>query len=147
LKLSDIIEDWIKDVLKDEQYIDLQRNELANQFNCVPSQINYVIDTRFNNSNGYYVESRRGGGGYIRIKKIDYSKGEYIMNLVNSIEDSITNNETQIILNSLYKNDFATETEIKLMKVATNDKVLQLNNEIKDNVRACILKNMLINLL
>ncbi len=64
MRLSDIIEQWIKQSISEEQegYIDLQRNELANKFNCVPSQINYVIATRFNTDNGYYVESKRGGG-------------------------------------------------------------------------------------
>lgn len=62
MRMSDVIEDFIKELLKDEDdYIEIQRNELAEQFNCVPSQINYVIQTRFKPSQGYYVESKRGG--------------------------------------------------------------------------------------
>lgn len=149
MKLSDIIEEWIKQTIDEEEdkYVDLQRNELANKFNCVPSQINYVISTRFNTQNGYYVESRRGGGGYIRIRKIDYSKSKYIMHIVNSIGDILTNQEATIFINNLYDNGFLTENEIKLLKVATNDKVLQLSFDIKDRVRANIFKNMLINLI
>ena len=70
MRMSDIIEGFIKDMMKDEDdFIEIQRNELAEHFNVVPSQINYVIATRFRPQQGYYVESRRGGGGHIRIKK------------------------------------------------------------------------------
>lgn len=147
MRLSDIIEEWIKEVLEKEEYVDLQRNELATRFNCVPSQINYVISTRFNTDNGYYVESKRGGGGYIRIKKIDFTKSNYIMHVVNSIGNSISSNESQIFINNLYNNGCITQNELKLMKVATNDKVLQLDLDNKDVVRARILKNMLVNLI
>lgn len=147
MKLSDIIEDWIKNVLEDEEYVELQRNELATRFNCVPSQINYVIATRFNTDNGYYVESRRGGGGYIRIKKIDFTKSDYIMHIVNSIGENISNNEAQIFINNLFNNGCITENELKLMKVATNDKVLLLDLDNKDSIRARILKNMLVNII
>ena len=66
MKMSDVIEDFIKQMFEDEDIIEIQRNDLAQHFNCVPSQINYVIATRFKPSQGYYVESRRGGGGHIR---------------------------------------------------------------------------------
>lgn len=147
MRLSDLIEEWIKEILEDEEYVDLQRNELATRFNCVPSQINYVIATRFNTDNGYYVESKRGGGGYIRIKKIDFTKSNYIMHVVNSIGTHISSNEAQIFINNLYNNECITQNELKLMKVATNDKVLQLDLDNKDVVRARILKNMLVNLI
>ena len=75
MRMSDIIEDFIKDLFgEDEEFIEIQRNELAEHFNCVPSQINYVISTRFKPSQGYYVESKRGGGGNIKIKKITNTK-------------------------------------------------------------------------
>lgn len=61
MRISDVIEEFIKDLFQDDDYIEIQRNELAEQFNCVPSQINYVISTRFRPSQGYYVESKRGG--------------------------------------------------------------------------------------
>ncbi len=89
--MSDIIEDFIKDLLKDEDdFVEIQRNELAEQFNCVPSQINYVIQTRFKPSQGYYVESKRGGGGHIRIKKINITKSNYLMHIIASLDDKIT---------------------------------------------------------
>ena len=61
MRMSDVIEEFIKDLIRDDEYIEIQRNDLAEQFNCAPSQINYVIATRFRASQGYYVESRRGG--------------------------------------------------------------------------------------
>ena len=79
MRMSDIIEDFIKDLFEEDEnnFIEIQRNELAQHFNCVPSQINYVISTRFKPSQGYYVESKRGGGGNIRIKKINNTKTSF----------------------------------------------------------------------
>ena len=71
MRMSDIIEKFIKELFNEKDSIEIQRNELAEYFNCVPSQINYVISTRFSPERGYYVESRRGGGGNIKIKRID----------------------------------------------------------------------------
>ena len=73
MRVSDLIEEFIKDLFDENEYIEIQRNDLAQQFNCVPSQINYVISTRFKPSQGYYVESKRGGGGHITINKVNYS--------------------------------------------------------------------------
>ena len=92
MRMSDTIEEFIKELLKDDDELEIQRNELAEQFNCVPSQINYVIATRFKPSQGYYVESRRGGGGHIKIKKINVTKSNLIMHTINSMGDSITGN-------------------------------------------------------
>ena len=72
--MSDMIEEFIKELFDDEDYIEIQRNDLAEHFNCVPSQINYVISTRFKPSQGYYVESKRGGGGHISIRKVNTTK-------------------------------------------------------------------------
>ena len=87
MRMSDVIEDFIKDLFEEDEsdYVEIQRNELAQHFNCVPSQINYVISTRFKPSQGYYVESKRGGGGNIKIKKINNTKSDYIMHIINNI--------------------------------------------------------------
>lgn len=74
MRMSDVIENFIKELLIDEEYIDIQRNDLAQKFNCVPSQINYVISTRFKPSQGYYVESKRGGRWAYKNKKNKYNK-------------------------------------------------------------------------
>ncbi|MCI8641253.1 MAG: CtsR family transcriptional regulator [Clostridia bacterium] len=147
MRMSDLIEDFIKDLFEeDEEFIEIQRNELAEQFNCVPSQINYVISTRFKPSQGYYVESKRGGGGNIRIKKINNTKSEYIIHIINNIGKEITASEIDILLSDFLTYKIVTASEAKLLKVATSDNVLRLSNDIKDEVRARIFKNMLLNI-
>lgn len=147
MRMSDLIEDFIKDLFEeDEEFIEIRRNELAEHFNCVPSQINYVISTRFKPSQGYYVESKRGGGGNIRIKKINNTKSEYIIHIINNIGKEITANEIDILLSDFLTYKIVTASEAKLLKVATSDNVLRLSNDIKDEVRARIFKNMLLNI-
>lgn len=146
MRMSDIIEDFIKELLKEEDFIEIQRNELAEQFNCVPSQINYVISTRFKPSQGYYVESRRGGGGNIKIKKVNITKSNYLMHAITSIGDTLTANEVDIFISNFLSYDMINPTEAKLLKVATSDNVLIVPQEIKDHLRANIFKNMLLNL-
>ena len=147
MRISDVIEEFIKDMLKDnDEFIEIQRNELAEHFKCVPSQINYVISTRFNPSQGYYVESKRGGGGHIRIRKVNITKGNYLMHIINSIGDTLTANEADIFISNLLSYKMINELEAKLLKVATSDKVLTVSQDIKDSLRANIFKNMLVNL-
>lgn len=147
MRISDVIEEFIKEMLKDnDEFIEIQRNELAEHFKCVPSQINYVISTRFNPSQGYYVESKRGGGGHIRIRKVNITKGNYLMHIINSIGDTLTANEADIFISNLLSYQMINELEAKLLKVATSDKVLTVSQDIKDSLRANIFKNMLVNL-
>ena len=157
MRISDMIEEFIKDLFEEEDSIEIQRNDLAEQFNCVPSQINYVIATRFKPSQGYYVESKRGGGGHIKIRKINITKSNYFMHIINSIEDSLTSQEVDIFISNFLSYQMINETEAKLLKVATSDNVLIVPKEIRDNlripqptrdeIRAKIFKNMLINLI
>ena len=144
--MSDMIEEFIKELFDDEDYIEIQRNDLAEHFNCVPSQINYVISTRFKPSQGYYVESKRGGGGHISIRKINTTKSNYLMHTISSIGDRITSQEVDIFLSNFLSYGVVTEKEAKLLKVATSDNVLIVPQNIKDELRARIFKNMLINL-
>jgi len=147
MRMSDIIEEFIKDLFDDEnEAIEIQRNELAEHFNCVPSQINYVISTRFKPSQGYYVESRRGGGGHITIKKVNNTKDDYIMHIINNIGQNLTSNEVDILISDFLSYNIIEKKEAKLLKVATSDNVLGLPKDIKDEVRARIFKNMLLNL-
>ena len=112
----------------------------------MPSQINYVIATRFKPSQGYYVESKRGGGGHIRIKKINMEKNNYLMHIITSLDDKITSQEVDIFLSNFLSYNILSEKEAKLIKVATSDNVLSVAHEYKDKLRANILKNMLLNL-
>ncbi len=147
MRISDMIEEFIKDMFSDDDdFIEIQRNDLAQHFNCVPSQINYVISTRFNPSQGYYVESKRGGGGHIKIKKINITKSNYLMHAISSVGNKITSQEVDIFISNFLSEGIISKTEAKLLKVATSDNVLTISPEIRDNVRANIFKNMLINL-
>lgn len=147
MRISDIIEDFIKDMMKDEDdFIEIQRNELAEHFNCVPSQINYVIATRFRPQQGYYVESKRGGGGHIRIKKISNDKENYFMHIISNMGNQITSNEVDILISNLLSYGLIDEQLAKLLKVATSDNVLVVPQDTRDKLRASILKNMLLNI-
>lgn len=148
-RLSDIIESFIKDLMKDmDGSVEIQRNELANHFNCVPSQINYVISTRFSTDKGYYVESRRGGGGYISIKRLNIdSVGEYLMHIITSIGDRLSQHTCEIFIQNFIDYDIINLQEAGLMKAATSDKVLvAVPPEGRDGIRMTILKNMLMSL-
>ena len=145
--ISDMIEEFIKDLFDEQnEAIEIQRNELAEQFKCVPSQINYVISTRFKPQQGYYVESKRGGGGNIKIRKINNTKSDYIMHIINNVGKTITTNDIDILLSDFLTYNIITAQEAKLLKVATSDNVLKLDKDIKDEVRARIFKNMLLNI-
>ena len=147
MRMSDLIEEFIKELFdEDNQLVEIQRNELAEQFNCVPSQINYVISTRFKPSQGYYVESRRGGGGHITLKKVNNTKSDYFMHIIKNIGDEMTSNDVDILISDFLTYDLITKKEAKLLKVATSDNVLGIAKEIKDKLRAKIFKNMLLNL-
>ena len=147
MRISDVIEEFIKDLFDDgSDAIEIQRNELAEHFNCVPSQINYVISTRFKPSQGYYVESRRGGGGHITIKKVKNDKEDYIMHIINNIGNQLTSNDVDILISDFLSYNIIDTKEAKLLKVATSDNVLKLTKDIKDEVRTRIFKNMLLNI-
>lgn len=146
MRMSDIIEEFIKDLFNEEEEVEIQRNDLAQQFNCVPSQINYVISTRFKPSQGYYVESRRGGGGHITIRKVNNTKSDYLMHIIKNIGNTISNGEAEILISDFLTYNLVNTKEAKLLRVATSDNVLELPKEYRDTLRANILKNMLLNL-
>ena len=146
MRVSDVIEEFIKELFNNEEEIEIQRNDLAQKFNCVPSQINYVIATRFKPSQGYYVESRRGGGGHITIKKVSNTKSDYIMHIIENIGEALQNSEAEILISDFLTYGLVNEKEAKLLRVATSDNVLDIPKEYKDKLRASIFKNMLLNI-
>lgn len=146
MRISDLIEGFIKDMLNEDDSAIIQRNDLAEYFNCVPSQINYVISTRFTPLQGYYVESQRGGGGYIKIQKANVTGSNYLMHIISSIGDSLTGKELDVFVNNFLDYDIIDDKSAKLIKSATNDNVLRDTKELKDKIRAKIFKSMLINL-
>ena len=149
MRVSESIERLIKQMLTraDGETIDLQRNELANQLGCVPSQINYVISTRFTNEHGYSVESKRGGGGYIRITRRSMDKSSYLMHIVNSIGNSISMQCATVFLKNCAEIGVITEREAHLILAGIGDNALSIGQPHKDILRARILKNMLVTLI
>jgi transcriptional regulator CtsR len=145
-RLSDIIEVFIQDLLKEtEDGIEIQRNELATYFKCVPSQINYVIGTRFTADRGYFVESKRGGGGYIGIRRVSVSKPyEYLMHVLLSMGDEISQQSGEIYINNFFDYNIINERDSLLIKAAISNNALK-NIEIpkRDQVRSDVLKNIM----
>ena len=143
--ISDVIAGFINEMLKDEDGIaELQRAELASRFNCVPSQINYVIATRFSPEHGYIVESRRGGGGYIRISRVVMDHEMLVMHTVNSIGDNVDINTAEALVANLQRNDAITKNEARLiMSAISNNALRPINQFDRDTIRASILKQML----
>lgn len=145
VRISDMIETFIKDMINKDQEkkILIQRNELANKFSCAPSQINYVLTSRFTYAKGYVIESKRGGGGFIVIKKINYDNNQEKLNIINnSIGKSITYNNALAIIEDLKENSFITEKEEEIIKVTLNERTLS-SSEYKNILRANILKGIL----
>lgn len=146
MKLSNIIEEFIKEMLEDNREIELQRNELASRFNCVPSQINYVISTRFSPERGYSVESRRGGGGYIRITRTAPKDEGYIIHAVNAIGSTISAAGSRALLEDIYSLGIINEREAKIIMAALSDSSIPVIPSQRGIVRAKMLKNILVNL-
>ena len=146
MAISDIIENYIKELLADDNEVIIKRNDLANYFNCVPSQINYVIATRFTNEHGFIVESRRGGGGGITIRKVMLTKNDYISTLISSIGNYLKQNEAYSYIKTLFEYDIITKREANIMFAAVSDNTLNIDGENKDYLRAKIMKNMLANI-
>jgi transcriptional regulator CtsR len=146
--LSDLIEDYINNIMahEDKNSIDIQRNILAQQFKCAPSQINYVLTTRFNNDRGYVVESRRGGGGYVRIYKRNIDGNNHVeMIIKETIGDSLTRTRAESIIGSLIDNDIINEREKHIMTRALSDRSLQkIFHGDRNTIRADLLKEMLL---
>ncbi len=148
MKLSNLIEEFIKDMIDSESgEIELQRNELALRFNCVPSQINYVISTRFSPERGYIVESRRGGGGYIKITRAGGDKENYLSRVISLIGESLSQTDMTAIVQNLYELDMISEREGKIIIAALRDNSIAINPPGRDVLRAKMLKNILVNII
>lgn len=147
-KLSDIIEDFIKELMDGNSgsVIEIQRNLLAQQFDCSPSQINYVLTTRFNNDRGYIIESRRGGGGYIRIFKVETSIFDnFSETLSETIGDAITINRAFDLIDNLKEKGIVSIKGQNLMKRTLSDRALfRVSYEDRNKIRADLLKEMML---
>lgn len=143
--LSDRIEAFINELLKDDsaEWLELKRNELASLFGCVPSQINYVISTRFSPEHGYIVESRRGGGGCLRIKQLS-SYGDEIMNIIQSAGTELDEKTARAYLAQLVRQDALSSQTASLILSGISDSVLTADEPERSVLRANIFKAMLL---
>ncbi len=149
--LSDSIEDFIKALMNDEgnhhTEIELRRNELAAHFGCAPSQINYVLATRFTPDHGYVIESRRGGGGYIRIVRIATSSRENTLQILyQRVGASLTMVEASRIIEKLKAGSIITQQEGELMLAALNPLAVPLPLDMKEVLCAGIMRSMLLSI-
>lgn len=149
MNISDLIENFITERLEAAKIVELKRNELASTLGCVPSQINYVISTRFTTERGYIVESRRGGGGYIKISKVEVPKSNIHMHVINSIGNSIDYPSVAAILSNMAQDRVISTDIANVIASALSDKALSIVQGVsaKNILRANIFKNILINLM
>lgn len=143
--ISDIIEEYLKQILGESSQIEIRRSEIANHFDVVPSQINYVIKTRFTIQHGYLVQSKRGGGGYIRIERVNLLDNVDVLDsLIQVIGDSIRERDAYDIVRTLYDEKVVTRREGDLMLVALSKQTLNVNDcNVEAQLRARILVSML----
>ena len=146
MRMSDLISKEILRMLNESEMdtAEIQRNEFANLFGCAPSQINYVLSSRFTPEHGYIIESRRGGGGYIRIKRVAIKHGSALMHILNAIGDSIDALSTRIVLENCIDGGLITHDAARIMAASVSNTVMQnVPPQYKDIMRAVILKQML----
>lgn len=146
MRISDSVANYILELLNQAGGIaEIQRNELANFLGCVPSQINYVLTSRFTPEQGFLVESRRGGGGYIRITRLKLSKADMIMHIINGIGDSLDAASARAMLENMVQSTVLDRRSAELIGAALSEKaLLAVPKELRDTVRAMICKNMLL---
>ncbi len=146
--ISDLIARFIQEELDEtDGVLELQRSDLAQRFGCVPSQINYVMSTRFSPERGYIVESRRGGNGYIRITRVHMDRETLLMHVINSVGDSLDLNSTRAILSNLVESGAVDRQIAQCLLAAVSDRALQTVPLVhRGPVRADIIKQVLIQL-
>lgn len=135
-------------MLEDKDEIEFQRNILAQSVGCVPSQINYVLSSRFTPERGYIVESRRGGGGCVRITRVSYDKNTLLMSVINSIGSYISENTANDHIINIMHHQLISHRDAAIISAALSDSNFKgLPAEIRDMVRACIFKQTLLSII
>ena len=149
MRISDLVTQRILELLQEQNgSAEIRRNELAEALGCVPSQINYVITSRFTPEHGYNVESRRGGGGYIRITRVRVDRGTAVMHLVNSIGEEMDYPTARAIIGNLAEQELLVSQAAAAMEAAMRDRCYSgIPLPVREALRANILKQMLINTL
>lgn len=147
MRISDYVANYILELLEENENecVVIRRNELANTIGCVPSQINYVITSRFTPEQGYMVESQRGGGGFIRITRMQYNKESYIMHVMHNVGDTLDTATAKSIIHSLAQQQAVPPNVLKAMAAAvSNQAYATVPQNKRDILRAAVFKNMLI---
>ncbi len=147
MRMSDLITNEIIRMLNEsaENTAEIQRNEFAGIIGCAPSQINYVLSSRFTPERGYIIESRRGGGGYIRIRRVVLNSSSALMHIINSIGDTIDSLSTRIVIENCLEAGLISKEVARIMAAALSNTVMQtVPAHLKEYVRAAILKQMLL---
>lgn len=148
MNMSDAIEKLLLDMIKEAGgSVVIKRNTLATELNCVPSQINYVIQTRFTPERGYTIESRRGGGGGVTIRSVSHENSNYPMHIVNTVGSVLSYRTAAVFIRNLLDYECITEREARIMLGALTDNALPFPSEIRDRARARIFKNMITTLI
>lgn len=142
--ISDMIEAFIIDTLGEDEHLDISRNELASYFNVAPSQINYVLSTRFNYERGFVTESKRGGGGYITIMRADDNKSVWLQAILDRLNQDIDYRTGCYILEQLVKKDAMSYNQAEVLKNAISPSALSNPFKIENHLRAQILKRVLV---
>lgn len=148
MRMSDLVAKYILEMMETQDGIaEIQRNELAGSLGCVPSQINYVITSRFTPEQGYIVESRRGGGGYIRISRVKMDRGTALMHIINSVGNTLDKATAEAMLNNMLSRQMIELQSAKIIASALSDRTLtHIEQERRDLIRADLFKNMLLTL-
>lgn len=148
MRMSDLVAQYILEMMETQNGIaEIQRNELAGNLGCVPSQINYVITSRFTPEQGYIVESRRGGGGYIRISRVKMDRGTALMHIINSVGNTLDKATAEAMLNNMLQRQMLELQSAKIIASALTDRTLShIEQERRDLIRADLFKNMLLTL-
>ena len=142
-RLCDDIERLILQAMQQRSWVELQRNILAAQFSCAPSQINYVLSTRFTPAQGYRVETRRGGGGFVRVFRIDRSRVDYVQGVCARLPDYLTVGQAESVVAALRKGGVLSPAQARLLRAAVSEPDAE-ENEGAQRMRAGILCRMLI---
>ena len=144
--ITDMIAAFIHESLEQTGgVLELQRSDLAQKFNCVPSQINYVMSTRFSPERSYIVESRRGGGGYIRISRVQVDRKTLVMHVINAIGSQLDEPSAQAIARNLCDSGAISRDAARVLMAATTRRSLQhIPPQLRDTVRADIFKQVLL---
>ncbi len=149
MRLSDLISKRILEMIdsSEENMAEIQRNEFAEHIGCVPSQINYVLSSRFTPEHGYIIDSRRGGGGYIRITRIKLSNSSAIMHIINSMGSGVDLSTARIIIENCLHSGLIDKNTAALMESAiSNGAFRSIPPEYRASARASILKQMFLSL-